>query len=309
MNNTQNSNSQFSIPVLFLVFNRPDTTARVFQSIRRIQPMRLFIAGDGPRNSTPNDIKKVAEVRRIVSEIDWNCDCKTLFREKNLGCKHAVSSAINWFFENEEKGIILEDDCLPEQSFFYFCETMLNQYRDNKNIMHISGNNFQNGQKRGEGDYYFSIYSHIWGWATWKRAWEKFSLSVRDPKKIKEFIRGQIQDPRARKYWTDFLNKIQKNKIDTWDYYWTFSVWANNGLSILPNKNLVKNIGFGTDATHTFSPLAHVSPETMPISMPIHHATALTVDKSADLYTEKFIFQRSYILKRVINKLKEIIRS
>ena len=170
--------NKFNTPILFLIFNRPDTTFKVFEEIRKIKPAKLYIAADGPRPNVIGEEEKCTASRNIIKQVDWDCDVKTLFREKNLGCKIAVSSAISWFFENVEEGIILEDDTFPTQSFFWFCQELLDFYRNDSRIMHISGNNFQLGKIRGEGSYYFSKYNHIWGWATWKRAWRFYDVSL-----------------------------------------------------------------------------------------------------------------------------------
>jgi len=155
-------------PVLFLIFKRLDTTKQVFEQIKKAKPPRLYIAADGPRDYVEGEAEKVKAAREyVLSNIDWNCEVKTLFREKNLGCGKAVSEAITWFFENEEQGIILEDDTVPSQSFFWFCEELLNRYKDEKKVWHIGGTNFQDGIIRGNGDYYFSALNHIWGWASW----------------------------------------------------------------------------------------------------------------------------------------------
>ena len=168
----------FQTPILFLIFNRPDTTKRVFESIRSIKPAKLYIAADGDRKDKVGEDLLCKDTRSIIDLIDWECEIKTLFRPENLGCKIAVSSAIDWFFENEEQGIILEDDCLPNESFYIYCETLLNYYAFNERIMHISGNNFQDGMMRGNGSYYFSNYNHIWGWASWKRAWKAYNVDL-----------------------------------------------------------------------------------------------------------------------------------
>ena len=162
-----------NVPVLFLIFKRPDTTQRVFEAIKKAKPKQLFISADGGRNE---EEKKSCNALReaIVAQIDWDCELKTLFRENNLGCKMAVSSGISWFFEEVEQGIILEDDCLPNESFFKFCETMLEKYKDDQSIWHIGANNFQDSIKRGDADYFFSMYSHIWGWASWRDRWQKY---------------------------------------------------------------------------------------------------------------------------------------
>ena len=228
-------------PVLFLVFNRPKTTARVFEEIRKAKPLRLYVAADGPRSGRQGEARLCAQVRKIATSVDWKCKVKTLFRKKNLGCKRAVSSAINRFFKNEKEGIILEDDCLPNPDFFRFCEAMLKKYRHNKRIMHIGGNNFQNGIKRGNASYYFSSYSHVWGWATWRRAWNHYNPC---PAKLPQNL-SWYEWP----YWRYVLWKLPK--IDTWDLQWHLSVLSEGGLAVTPNVNLVSNIGFSKDALHT----------------------------------------------------------
>jgi hypothetical protein len=185
-----------------------------------------------------------------VNAIDWECEVKTLFRNENLGCRKAVSQAITWFFQNVDEGIILEDDCLPEKSFFSFCETMLIKFRGDQRIMHISGSNFQISAI-GEGSYYLSRLPHIWGWATWKRAWEKYDVNIADYDKSKRI--EIFQDLEINEYWNCIFDKIKNGEIDTWDYQWTYSIFVNNSFSILPQNNLVKNIGFDSRGTHTLS--------------------------------------------------------
>jgi len=237
--------------VLFLVFNRLDTTKQVFEAIRQAKPPRLYVAADGARANKEGEADKVQAVRDyIMQNIDWKCEVRTLFREENLGCKYAVSGAITWFFENEEQGIILEDDCLPSQSFFLFCEELLERYKDDMRVGQITGDNFQNGIKRGDGDYYFSVHNHIWGWATWRDRWKEYDVSLAGMEDV-EFLWQVFNDTDEKKYWEKIFYKMKNNQIDTWDYQWSFALWNVKMLTITPNINLVKNIGFGVDATHT----------------------------------------------------------
>ena len=237
--------------VLFLVFNRLDTTKQVFEAIRQAKPPRLYVAADGARANKEGEADKVQAVRDyIMQNIDWKCEVETLFREENLGCKYAVSGAITWFFENEEQGIILEDDCLPSQSFFLFCEELLERYKDDMRVGQITGDNFQNGIKRGDGDYYFSVHNHIWGWATWRDRWKEYDVSLAGMEDV-EFLWQVFNDTDEKKYWEKIFYKMKNNQIDTWDYQWSFALWNVKMLTITPNINLVKNIGFGVDATHT----------------------------------------------------------
>lgn len=242
-------------PVLFLIFNRPDTTKQVFEQIRHAKPPRLYLAADGPRDGIKDDILKIAKVREIATNIDWPCELKTLFRDKNLGCKSAVSESINWFFKQEKQGIILEDDCLPHFNFFSFCETLLDRYANDTKVFAVTGNNFQNNVWHGEASYYYSKYMMCWGWATWRRAWNNFQLNIPfwpEWSKSQEWLE-HTTDKIERKYWERKFERMLLNKIDTWDYSWLASVWYNGGLTVTPNVNLVSNIGFGKDATNTVS--------------------------------------------------------
>jgi hypothetical protein len=245
--------SKIRTAVLFLVFNRPDTTTKVFQMIRQAKPPRLYVAADGARNNKEGEEEEIAKVREIATKVDWPCDVKTLFRDKNLGCKKAISDAITWFFEYEEQGIILEDDCLPHLDFFNFCENLLDYYSKDEKVTSITGDNFQNGQRRGDASYYFSIYNHCWGWATWKRAWKHYQvdLSFWPTWSKSDAWLKHTPDKTERKFWNFLFNQVRAGKIDTWDYQWTGSAWYQNGLTATPNVNLVSNIGFGANSTHT----------------------------------------------------------
>ncbi len=302
----------FQTPILFLIFNRPDTTKLVFESIKRIKPAKLYIAADGARKHKVGEDLLCKETRSIIDLIDWECEIKTLLRTENLGCKIAVSSAIDWFFENEEQGIILEDDCLPNESFFNFCEQLLNQFKENKEIMHISGNNFQDGITRGDGSFYFSKYNHIWGWATWKRAWKLYNvkLEIEDKKEIEIFIEKNFETKKERLFWTKLYNNFIQSSIDTWDYQWTYAIWKNNGLSIIPNKNLVSNIGFDSNGTHTNGNdiLGLGNTRTFAISK-IINPSIIAINKKADKYTLDHYFNPSiifYIYKKFLHYIKLI---
>ncbi len=242
----------FNTPILLITFNRLDTTVKVFTSIKRQKPKYLYIASDGPRSDKPGEAQKVEAVKNyILSEIDWDCEVKTLFRDKNLGCGLAVSGAISWFFDNVEQGIILEDDCLPYSDFFSFCEEMLEYYSDDSRIFSVSGTNLQGGTQRGDGSYYFSNYVGIWGWATWARAWKNYDFEMENYDLfLKNNQIGRIfEDKKQQIFWINTLNKTKD--IDTWDYQWLMAIWLCNGLSIIPNINLIKNIGFDAGGTHT----------------------------------------------------------
>jgi hypothetical protein len=237
------------------VFNRLDTTKQVFEMIRKVTPQKLYIASDGHRNNCENEKEKVEAVREyVLKAINWDCEVKTLFRDNNLGCGKAVSGAITWFFENEEMGIILEDDCLPSISFFYYCKELLEYYKKNTMIYHIAGFNPLIYTKTPY-SYYFARIQHCWGWASWRRAWNNYHFDIKELNKfIEEKKINKIFTRSAdRYYWIDIFEKMENHEIDTWDYQWTYAIFNDNGICINPSKNLITNIGFGTDATHMTS--------------------------------------------------------
>lgn len=294
-------------PILFLIFNRPDVTLRVFNAIREAQPLKLFVAADGPRKHFPSDAIKCQQTREIIKHIDWPCEVQTLFRDENLGCRRAVSGGITWFFEHVEDGIILEDDCLPHPDFFKLSETLLEKYRHNPKVMHISGGNYQFGQWRGEGSYYFSRISHIWGWASWRRAWEHYDVDMRDlPEFLRERHRFFINDE-LEKYWIFNFKRMYRGS-DTWDYQWSYAVMKNNGFCINSNINLISNIGFGDEATHSsskVSPLANMKTASLP---DIIHPSAIKFDDDADIFTVQVAFPMPSLRKMVFMKVKKEIK-
>lgn len=243
----------YNTPILFIIFNRKDTAQRVFNKIKEIKPKKLYVAADGPRRNRKDDIENCKKTRDIINQVDWDCDLKTLFREENLGCGKGVSGAISWLFENEDRGIILEDDCLANDDFFVYCDDLLNRYKDNDTIKIISGDNFQNGNKRGESSYYFSSYANIWGWATWRRFWREYEydLNKYSIKELKSFYNPYSISYESRLYWKYRAQQMKKHQVDTWDYQLQFSIWRKKGLNIIPNCNLIQNIGFDSNATHT----------------------------------------------------------
>ena len=298
----------FQTPILFLIFNRPDTSQKVFEKIKKIKPKYLYVSADGARINKDGEKEKCLETRKIIEGIDWECELKTNFSDENLGCKRGVTKGINWFFENVEQGIILEDDCLPDISFFNFCSEMLNKYKYDKNIMHIGGTNFQDGKIRGDGSYYFSRLVHVWGWATWQRAWKLYDVNIKSFNEStydKEFS-SIIKNEEIRNYYKKFFNTVANNKLDTWDFQWVFTVWDNNGMSIIPNTNLIENIGFGSEATHTkdSNELSNIKTNTL---KEILHPNKILVDEEADEYTYFAKIKKSKLTK-IIELLKSKIK-
>lgn len=238
--------------VLFLVFNRPDTTRKVFEAIRAARPPRLYISADGPRANRPGEAERCAEVRRIATNVDWPCIVKTLFRENNLGCKIGVSSGLDWFFEQEEEGIILEDDCLPHPDFFRFCEWLLKKYRHDTRIMMISGTNLAFNLNQSDA-YYFSRYPHIWGWACWRRVWENYDVEMTDLPLLlaNQGYINSFKKIAEYRFWADTFQLVRNGTVDTWDAQVVYMAFSMSQLTIYPSKNLIKNIGFNQEAHHT----------------------------------------------------------
>lgn len=290
------TNPKLHTPVLFLVFNRLDTTKQVFEAIRQAKSPRLYIAADGHRTDHNGEAEKVQAVRDYVMEsIDWNCEVKTLFRKKNLGCRDAVSSAIDWFFEYESEGIILEDDCLADLSFFRYCEELLLLYRDDERIMAISGNYFHGDAYQPKHSYFFSRYPHCWGWATWRRAWEYYDRDMtqwpemRDSEWLLTVGNGSRD---FQRYWNRIFDTAYAKKVDSWAYRWTFSCWSQSGLTILPARNLVRNIGFGENATHTRNSNSRLSKFSLEfLNFPLSHPSNMVRDYKMDEWTDTNYFK------------------
>lgn len=295
--------------VLLLIFNRLDTTKQVLEAIRLARPARLYIACDGPRHNRSGEYEKVQAVRDyVIQGIDWTCKVKTLFKDRNLGCKNAVESAITWFFEHETMGIILEDDCLPSPSFFPYCEELLNRYLDDERIMAISGDNFQFNHQRTQDSYYFSRYPHCWGWATWRRAWQQYDKNmVLWPKIRDQNLLDDILDDRwASRYWRKKFEETYTGKINTWDFCWTLACWLQSGLTILPSVNLVSNIGFLAGGTHLnnkkdiFANLPRQA-----IGLPLQHPSYIVRHRAADDFTQRTMFG---LRARAFRKIKFLLR-
>ena len=303
----------FETPVLFLVFNRPDETEKVFEVIRRVAPKHLYIAADGPRSNKEGESELCKRVRDVVTHIDWECDVRTLYREKNLGCKEAVSEAINWFFKQEERGIILEDDCLPDLSFFPYCERLLEKYKNDDRIISIGGTNL-GYEFPNDSSYGFSRFMNMWGWATWRRSAMLIDYEMKLWKKMswkRLFLQRKLKDSLLNldynwiRFWLYYFNETASGKMDTWDYQWIFTQLYYNKFSIFPAKNLVKNIGFCETATHTYN-VNHPASSLLliPLLLPIKHPAGQKIDI---YYEDNFIKKKWFIYKK--KSLYYILRS
>jgi hypothetical protein len=298
------SEFQLKTPVAFIIFNRPDTTERVFAEITRAKPPKLLVVGDGPRASRSGESERVSAARAIINRVDWNCEVLTNYSGVNLGCKQRVSSGIDWVFKQVEEAIILEDDCVPHPTFFRFCEELLVKYRNDDRIGMISGDNFQFGQNRGDGSYYFTRYCHIWGWASWRRAWKNYDVTLSDWPRLRDqnWLDTLGLKRAEKKHWFRSFEMVSNNQIDTWDHQWTMACWSNKMLSIMPNVNLISNLGFGVEATHTHKASIYANMIHEPIRFPLIHPNSVMADAQADQYTAQAMYTTS-LLRRLTNKI------
>lgn len=310
-----------TVAVLLLGFSRPESTERVFETIRKAKVPRLYVAVDGPRPGRPEEAVRCQRVRDVIKGVDWPCEVNTLFRQQNLGCKKAVEQAVTWFFDREERGIVLEDDCLPEQSFFWFCQDLLRHYENDPRIGVISGGNYQNGVRRSSGSYYFSKYSGSWGWATWRRYWSIYDVelkSVHLPELLERLTRISEGSRIFVKYWGEIFLRCKPTEssdwasvlpgnlsvkgnsrepsprvwYNTWDYPLLISGFNQRSpyLHIVPDVNLVRNIGFTDEGTHTAAGGYNPTTRSENLSFPLRHPVSVIRCQEADAYVDRTFF-------------------
>jgi len=292
--------------VLFIVFNRPNTTRQVFEVIRKAKPPRLYVAADGPRPSILSDQEKVKEVRNyILNNINWDCEVKTLFSEHNLGCRYGPISAINWFFENEERGIVLEDDCLPSLSFFWYCEELLEKHQNDNKVFGIGGELKLNEVKLCQNQYGFVGYPLAWGWASWRRAWQHFNDIPGDCQQLSRFFPEKRQRA-TLKFWVDRCNELKKSEVNWWDYQFGLAMICYQALWAFPPVNLISNIGFGLNATHTINPTDPAALRaTGEVVLPLKKNIQLIVNKEYNNLLDS-LFLKETLNKRLIRKAKKL---
>jgi hypothetical protein len=295
-------------PVVLLIFNRPEHVHKLFDVVREVKPVRLFIIGDGPRAGRHGEKEKCDASRSIVHKVDWDCEVLTNFSDTNLGCRNRVSSGLTWVFQKVEQAIVLEDDCLPHITFFKFCEELLDRFKEDQRIMAISGNNFQFGRKRTEYSYYFSRYNHCWGWASWKRAWQHYDNEMKLWPYIRDhdWMKDIFEKKSDRVAWENYFQDVYNEKVNSWAFRWTFACWMQSGLTVLPSVNLVSNNGFDHSGTHTRerkNPLASLPVEAMGFTL--KHPPFVIRDTIADEFTQNQNFTSS-VFYRVYQKMKKL---
>ena len=280
------------VPLLMIAFNRPEKTQRVFEAVRAVAPRRLYLAADGPRVDVPSDVDRCERTRRVLDDVTWPCQVRRLYQPENLGCKRGVESAIDWFLAHEDGGIILEDDCLPTADFFSFCAELLERYRNTPEVMMIGGHNPLGRWDAAEGSYLFSRTAPIWGWATWRRAWDQYDPAMTrwgEPE-ARSLVRSRM--PRTEyRITSQRFDSVYEGRRDTWDYGWALAILISGGVSVMPSRNLIANIGFDSEATHTRRPSRHDSAvPTHPIERPLWHPSSTRPDEGFErvLFKNRF---------------------
>lgn len=303
-------NNQIQSPVLLIGFNRPDTMQKVFDAVRKAHPLKLYYAVDCARKGKDGEAEKVNQVKDIIKQVDWSCEVFTLFQKTNRGCGYGPSGAISWAFENEDRLIVLEDDCVPSQSFFRFCDEMLDRYEKDTRVNIISGRSHHSGTKFFEDkDYIFTHYAHTWGWATWKRAWSSFDILMRD---FPSFVRAGgsanvFFDDMEVAFWDKKFEsaylQIEKEVTHSWDMQWVYARLKEGGLGIVPSQNLISNIGAG-NGTHTSSQFVDMPSRDMPET--IRHPKFVIVNREyEEFHFKRHICYADNLFKRVLNRIKQ----
>ncbi|MCC7145355.1 MAG: hypothetical protein IT443_02825 [Phycisphaeraceae bacterium] len=281
-------------PMALIIFNRPDLAGQALVRIARARPSRLLVIADGPRKDRPGEAELCDQTRALLDKVDWPCQIDRNFSPVNMGCGKRIASGLDWVFAQVEEAIILEDDCVPEDSFFPYCQELLRHYRDDQRVMCVSGDNFQHGRERTPYSYYFSRYAHIWGWATWRRAWRHFDHAMTSWPTFRDsgMMRQILEAPAEQDYWTNIYNRMHAGTHDVWSYMWQYAIWSQGGLTACPRVNLVSNVGFRGDGTHTQAVDGAVAGlPTLPLK-DIVHPPFVVRHREADQYCFENIFTR-----------------
>ncbi len=303
------SGTSLTVPVVFCVFNRPTPTRTVFAAIARARPARLLIVADGPRKDRPGEEDLCRQVREIAEQVDWPCDVLTNFSATNLGCRERIISGLNWAFSLVEEAIILEDDCLPDPSFFPFCQEMLERYRGDSRIAMISGDNFTGVSLPTGYSYFFSRMTHVWGWATWRSAWSRYDRHLRQWPEIKHanLLSEIFDDPRLVEYWTARFDEMHNDTgPNTWDYQWAYTNLIHNALCVTPAVNMVTNIGFGADATHTSGADKNMTLASHSMEWPLRHPPGFVPMRSMDRLSQKLVFPPPSLV-RLVRRVRRMV--
>jgi len=298
------------VPVVLFIFRRPSTTRRVVEAIQEAGPPQLFVVADGPRPGHPEEKRRCEETRSIVEEVRWNgSSMRRNYADENLGLRRRVVSGLDWVFDHVDRAIVLEDDCVPGQSFFPFCEELLDRYSNHSHVMAISGDNFQPAP-RSQYSYYFSRYMHCWGWATWRSSWHRYDVGMTSWPEVREgpWIEQLFASESASTYWRSVFDRVYQGKIDSWAYVWQYSIWMNGGVSILPEKNLVSNIGHGEGATHTQGDGQRTARSISTLEQPLDHPPCIVRRADADAYTQRWLYDQT-IVRKILYKAYQYVQN
>ena len=298
-----------TIPIILLIYRRPAELAQVRAALRLAQPSQLIIVADGPRADRPGDSEAVSAARAAAEAVDWPCAITRIYADANMGLRRRVESGITTAFQMVERAIILEDDCLPDPSFFPFCAELLERYATNPQVMAISGDDFQHGRP-APASYRFSRYPHCWGWATWRRAWQQYDGPMADWPTLRDstWLEDLLGERCAVTYWRRVFDQVYAGQVDSWAYRWTYSCWRHGGLTALPTRNLISNIGFGAEGTHTtaaHNPFAAM--RSYPLSFPLRHPPDVARDARADAYTQATLYSPS-LARRIVRRVFRALR-
>jgi hypothetical protein len=296
-------------PVVLIVFNRPRLTRAVLEAVSLVRPTSLFVIADGARNGKAGEEELCREVRSICGQVDWPCEVHTNFADTNLGCRDRVVSGLDWVFSLVEEAIVLEDDCLPDPSFFPYCRELLDRYRGDPRISMIAGTNMVEKDLKTDYSYFFCQLGYIWGWATWRSAWQRYDRSLARWPEIKQsgLLDEIFANPEAVAYWSRTFDQMHTGTgVNTWDFQWIYTTLINNALSIVPSVNLISNIGFGPDATHTSTPSAvQWFRKSRRMEFPLKHPPALIPLRAMDCVMQETLFQPAF-RRRVVSKLRRL---
>lgn len=288
--------AQLETPVALVLFRRPDRTRRVFEAIRRVGPKRLFLIADGPRSGDIEEARECEAARATVEDVDWRCEVTRDFAAENIGLKHRLPSGLDGVFQQVDRTIVLEDDCLPHETFFRFCDELLGRYADDERVMHVAGSQLLRDPPAWSASYHFSRYVHIWGWATWRRAWRHFDVELREWHGLgrgerEARLSSMFAEESERRYWRYVWDRSPE--IETWSAQWSYALLAREGLAANANRNLVSNIGFGTDATNAIEdPLGIAARPVAGMRFPLEHPDSVERDVGADAAASISFFRR-----------------
>jgi hypothetical protein len=309
---------ELKTPVAMLIYRRPHTTEKVFEAVRQAKPPKLLVVANAPRPEKEGEAEKCAQTRAIIERVDWDCEVLTNYADSYLSCLGRIYSGLDWVFNTVEQAIILEDDCVPHPSFFRYCQELLEHYQDDERIVAVCGDNFQMGRRRTEDSYYFSRYTHFWGWASWRRAWQNYDPEMKLWPELRDkgWLTDVLGDPKAVRWWRNTFQTTYDKGIDTWDWQWIFASWVQNGLAIAPNVNLVSNIGFNAAAAHTGDVYDwRANMPTQEMTFPLKHPQAVIQNAKADAFEQQEYYdfltnQRAlkHRLRRKIRRAKRILQ-